>query len=135
MAKEADALSELKILVVEDNFLIAESIRDVFEERGCKVLGPVANVRNALAVLGQHSLNGAILDINLNGEYSFPIAQALSERGIPFFFLTGYDDVGIIPSDLRDVQRISKPFDAATLARVAILAFLPAANSQSSSLH
>jgi hypothetical protein len=43
--------------------------------------------------------------------------------------------VGIIPSDLRDVQRISKPFDAATLARVAILAFLPAANSQSSSLN
>ena len=131
MTKGPQQISDLKILVVEDNFLIAETIRDIFEERGCTVVGPVGNVRKGLALSNEDPLHGAILDINLNGEYSFPIAQALNERGIPFFFLTGYDDAGFIPSDLRNVQRISKPFDAATLARAAILAFLPAANSNS----
>ena len=125
--------SDLKILVVEDNFLIAETIRDVFEERGCTVVGPVGNVQKALALSHEGALDGAILDINLNGELSFPVAQLLNQRGIPFLFLTGYDDPGIIPPNLRGVQRISKPFDTSVLASAAILAFLPAAGASGSS--
>ena len=56
-------------------------------------------------------LDGAVLDVNLGGELSFPIAVTLAERGIPFLFLTGYDDLSVMPEEFRTVQRILQPFD------------------------
>jgi CheY-like chemotaxis protein len=97
-----------RILVVEDNFLAAEVVRDMLESSGCKVIGPVGRVADGLRLAEQEELDGAVLDINLNGDWCFPIAQALRQRGIPFIFLTGYDDAAI-PTELRPVRRLGKP--------------------------
>jgi FixJ family two-component response regulator len=59
-----------------------------------------------------------VLDLNLGGELSFPIAVTLAERGIPFVFLTGYDDIAVLPEQFRKVERILKPFDFANLVTV-----------------
>ena len=104
-------LQGLRVLVVEDNFLVAELVRSLLEECGSETVGPAARVDSALALVDEDGLDGAVLDINLAGEYCFPIAERLRERGVPFFFLTGYDDGQIVPPQFRDVPRLPKPFD------------------------
>ena len=104
-------LHGLRILVVEDNFLVAESVRDLLDDCGCRTIGPVPRVAPALALIESEGLDGAVLDINLGSEFCFPIAALLTERGIPFVFLTGYDDAALIPMAFRDVPCLSKPFD------------------------
>ena len=112
MSPMPSELRGLKVLVVEDNFLVAELVRSLFEACGCATVGPAARVDSALALIDDEGgLDGAVLDINLAGEYCFPVAERLSECGVPFFFLTGYDDGQIIPPRFRDVPRLAKPFD------------------------
>jgi DNA-binding response OmpR family regulator len=123
MGHKRDLLSGRNVLVVEDNFLVAEAIRDLLQEYGSAVLGPVGKVAPALALMDQYRVDAAILDINLQGEWSFPVARRLLARGIPFLFLTGYDDLSIIPPDMREVTRITKPFDDRNLAVHAGLLF------------
>jgi CheY-like chemotaxis protein len=95
--------------VVEDNFLAAEVVRDALEHNGCTVIGPVGRVADGLHLVEQEKLDGAVLDINLNGDRCFPIAQALKGRGVPFVFLTGYDSSSVIPADLQATRRLGKP--------------------------
>lgn len=99
----------LRILIVEDNFLAAEVVRDMLEGKGCTVIGPVGRIDEGLQLAEQEALDGAVLDINLNGEWCFPIAQALRRRQVPFLFLTGYNDAAIIPVELRPVRQLGKP--------------------------
>jgi hypothetical protein len=94
--------------------MIAEELIAV----GCQVVGPVAKLRQGVTVASVESLDGAFLDVNLAGEHSFPIADVLTERGIPFAFLTGYGD-GIIPPQYQNVPRLSKPFDLGDLVNLA----------------
>ncbi len=103
------SLEGLRILVVEDNFLAAEVVRDALESTGCTVIGPVARLEMGLQLAEQQQIDGAVLDINLNGDRCFPIAEALRQRGVPFIFLTGYDDAAIIPVELRPVRLLGKP--------------------------
>jgi len=112
-------LHGLRILVVEDAFLIAETIRDHLEGCGCEVVGPAARVRSALDLMEANTLDGAVLDVNLGDELCFPVAAALREAGVPVVFLTGYDDDSILPKDMRDLPRLSKPFDCGELTRTA----------------
>ena len=109
MAPSAKPLEGLRILVVEDNFLAAEVVRDALERSGCTVVGPVGRVADGLALAQQEKLDGAVLDINLNGDRCFPIADALSSRGVPFVFLTGYDSSTVVPDGLRTTRRLGKP--------------------------
>lgn len=109
-------LNGLKVLVVEDNLLLAEVICDVLETYGCQIVGPVPDVTQGLAVAREATLDGAVLDINLGGEPSFPIATALAERTIPYLFLTGYDNSRLIPPEHRAAERIPKPVDPAALS-------------------
>src|SRR5438128_10265294 len=102
----AGDLHGLKILVVEDNFLVAELLRELLVDCGCNVVGPAPGVDAGLDLMGQTELDGAVLDINLNGQRCFPIAAALSERSVPFVFLTGYDDPTMIPPEFREVPRL-----------------------------
>jgi len=120
MAKRPGELQGLRVLVVEDSFLVADTICDVLSERGCEVVGPAPNLEWGWRLSQQEGLDGAVLDVNLGGELSFPIAVTLAERGIPFLFITGYDDVSVMPEQFRTVQRILKPFDFDEL--VAIIA-------------
>jgi CheY-like chemotaxis protein len=110
-------LHGLRILVVEDNLLTADTIQDVLETGGCEVIGPAATVAAALDLIAQLALDGAVLDINLNGELSFPVAAALIERDIPFLFLTGCDDL-VVPPQYRAMRRLEKPSDMRQLAEI-----------------
>lgn len=103
-------LGGLRILVVEDNFLVAENMRELLTARGCDVIGPAPRVEVALSLLAANGrVDGAMLDINLGGEDCFPIAAALLERAIPFLFLTGYDEGMSIPAEFSHAPRLSKP--------------------------
>ena len=109
MATAAKSLDGLKILVVEDNFLAAEVVRDALEHNGCTVVGPVGRVADGLRLAEQEKLDAAVFDINLNGDRCFPIAETLKGRGVPFVFLTGYDSSTVIPAELRATPRLAKP--------------------------
>ena len=103
-------LGGLRILVVEDNFLVAENLRELLAARGCDVIGPAPRVEVALSLLAANGrVDGAMLDINLGGEDCFPVAAALRERDVPFLFLTGYDQGLSIPAEFRHAPRLSKP--------------------------
>jgi CheY-like chemotaxis protein len=115
-------LNSLRILVVEDNFLTADAIQDLLETSGCDVIGPASTVAEALALIAGKALDGAVLDISLGGELSFPVAAALIERDVPFLFLTGYDDL-VVPPQYRAMRRLEKPTDMRQLAEIVTSAF------------
>lgn len=83
-------LGGLRVLVVEDVAMLAWLVRDVLRNAGADVAGPVSDVALALALLSEQEVDAAVLDKNLNGETSDPIADALVARNVPFVFLTGY---------------------------------------------
>lgn len=106
----AAPLSGRRILVLEDNFLLAEVLSDLLEDNGCVLVGPAPRVQSALR-LCDASLDGALLDINLGRETCFAVADRLVERGVPFIFLSGYTDADAVPDRFRSVPRLTKPYD------------------------
>jgi CheY-like chemotaxis protein len=123
-APSRGALFGRTVLVVEDNYLIAEHVCGVLENAGCTVLGPVARVGRGLELArAAAGVDGAVLDINLDGQLCFPVSEALAARAIPFIFMTGYDDRTIIPSEFRSAPVLAKPIDEAALIAVAATTF------------
>ena len=110
------ALDGLRVLVVEDEPLVAMDIAAVLRRAGAAVLGPAHRLDAALALAAEEVLDGALLDINLHGQHVFPVADALAAREVPFVFTTGYDRVAI-PESYADVPLCSKPTDALRLAQ------------------
>lgn len=111
------SLQGCRILVVEDEYLIADAMQLGLEDEGAVVLGPAPSVRKALRLLeGAPDLDGAVLDMNLGDERVFPVADALQARGIPFLFTTGYD-AAAVPLAWRHVQRLEKPIQMAAVTR------------------
>lgn len=105
-------LSGCNILIVEDEFFIALELEDAFVGAGASVIGPVATVAEALALLDRApALDAAVLDINLQGEMIFPVADRLLARDIPFVFATGYE-LTSIPTAYDKVTRCEKPVNA-----------------------
>jgi DNA-binding response OmpR family regulator len=102
------SLSDRHILLVEDETLIALEFEDVLQEAGCKVVGPAATVEEALQLIGANSIDAALLDVNLNGEKVFPVADALRNGGIPFVLVTGHSDLAL-PSPYRLAPVLTKP--------------------------
>ena len=119
MAAPREGLTGLRILVVEDNFLVAEDLRGLLTKSGCDVVGPAPHVEQGLNLVAAGGLDGAVLDINLGEENCFPIAAALRARSVPFLFLTGYDDQALVPAEYHQAPRLSKPVDEARLVSVA----------------
>ncbi|WP_372425999.1 response regulator [Salinarimonas chemoclinalis] len=105
-----------RILVVEDEYFIADDLAQALAAEGAEVIGPVGDPREALALIARERIDRAVLDINLRGELVFEVASALKARGVPFVFATGYG-ANVVPSGLGDVPRWEKPFDATSLAR------------------
>jgi DNA-binding response OmpR family regulator len=97
-----------RILVVEDEWLIGDYIADHLTEVGYDVQGPFPNVTRALAFLDTATVDGAVLDITLGQEKSFPIAETLAVRGIPFVFLSGYVETDL-PVTLSNTTLLTKP--------------------------
>lgn len=114
MASDTQGLLDLRILVVEDTLMLAELLVDQLEDCGCRVVGPAAHLKRGLALAQSETFDGALLDVNLNGERCFPIAEVLTARAIPFAFLTGYGDAAI-PVKFREVPRLTKPYSSADL--------------------
>jgi len=106
-----------RVLVVEDEALIAMLTCDYLEELGCSIIGPFATAEKALTALEVDHVDLAVLDVNLgNGRTSFPVARALSERSTPFMFATGYGSSGV-RDEFPDVPVLAKPFTDAQLAK------------------
>ncbi len=115
-------LAGLVILVVEDEDLIAEDLMQALRRCGARVLGPVGYLHEALLVLeSADRLDGAVLDIGLHGEAVYPLADALTARGVPYVFVTGYATAAAIPARYRDVPRYEKPIDFELVARALAL--------------
>ncbi|CAN5908785.1 response regulator [soil metagenome] len=113
----------LRILVVEDEFLLAEDLRQALEGAGVVVLGPVASLAKAQArVLTESTIHGAVLDINVGGQRIFPLADVLMDRGVPFVFVSGYD-IGVVPPRFTGIPLLQKPvsLDALTSALMALI--------------
>ncbi|MDA9434010.1 response regulator [Bradyrhizobium sp. CCBAU 51627] len=117
LSRERAPLSGRRVLVVEDEYFLADDISRVLRSVGADVAGPVGEVEDALRILHDGSvLDGAVLDVNLRSEMVFPIAQELRARHVPFVFTTGYDPVSIAP-EFQDVLLWEKPIDVAAMIR------------------
>jgi CheY-like chemotaxis protein len=106
-----------RVLVVEDEMMIAMLVEDMLADLGCSVVGPAHGLDAALKLVGEEDgLDAALLDVNLAGQPVFAVADALRAKGVPAIFSTGYGEAG-----LRDVdagaQVLQKPFRAGDLAR------------------
>ncbi|HYD36910.1 MAG TPA: response regulator [Allosphingosinicella sp.] len=104
----------LRILVVEDEMLVAMTIEDMLLELGHDVAGLASRLGPALALAREGQFDAAMLDVNLAGEPSYEVADLLAERGIPFLFATGYGRQGI-DQRYRDLPILQKPFLAGEL--------------------
>jgi CheY-like chemotaxis protein len=105
-----------RIFVVEDESVITMLLQDMFEELNCEVVSLASRFRDALDKANTLSFDIAILDVNLNGQRTFPISEALSARGLPFIFATGYG-AAAVPENFRAAPVLRKPFRIADLER------------------
>ncbi len=117
MAASPSSHDGLKVLLVEDEALVAMLVEDMLAEQGCSVVAAASRLEEALAKVRDVSLDFdvAILDLNLAGETTFPVAEALARRGVPFVFATGYGAAGL-PPEWRARPTLQKPFTAADVA-------------------
>lgn len=107
------------LLVVEDDYMVASELALTLAQHGAEVVGPVGRIQEALALIESNEgrIGGAVLDINLQGERTFSIADALNARQVPYVFVTGYDDWSI-PKAYAQAPRFDKPVDPESLIRV-----------------
>jgi CheY-like chemotaxis protein len=112
-----DAPPRSGVLIVEDEALVAMDLESMFESLGYEIFATASSVKNALAALEKGTPQLAIVDMNLSGDSSLPIADALSKRGVPFVFATGYAELGEMPPHLADVPHLSKPISEKNLMR------------------
>lgn len=111
------SLAGRHILIVEDDFFVADDFAATFEGAGAKVVGPAASLSQALELIERtERLDGALLDINLQGEMVYALADRLRERGVPVVFATGYDR-SAIPDLYADIPLCEKPVDPQQVAR------------------
>lgn len=102
-------LAGVRVLLVEDEMMLLMMIEGMLEDMGCRSVTTAATVKQALAHLDEQTFDVAMLDLNLNGDRSYPIADALTERGVPFLFSTGYGSQGVMDG-YRDRPVLMKPY-------------------------
>ncbi|HET9902289.1 MAG TPA: response regulator [Xanthobacteraceae bacterium] len=105
-----------RILVVEDEILISMLLEDMLTDLGYEVAGTASRVEEALALARSAQIHAAILDVNLNGQEVFPVADVLAGRSIPFVFATGYGERAL-PAAYQERPTLQKPFEQFALAR------------------
>ncbi len=112
------ALDGLKILVVEDEFLVAMELTRMIRNLGGEVLGPVSTLTAATELLQGAELDGAVMDVKLGGDSSLPLAEELVARGVPVVLATGYPSE-VLPESLAATPRLSKPYSRTSFQEVA----------------
>ncbi len=108
-------LAGMRVMVVEDEALLAMWVEDILGEMGCEVVATASRLDDAMDKARALAMDVALLDVNLAGQLSYPVAEILQARGIPFVFATGYGAAGL-PNGLQDVPMLPKPFQQDRLA-------------------
>jgi DNA-binding response OmpR family regulator len=108
------SLKGVRVLVVEDEYFVAIMLEEMLQSAGCVVMGPIPRLREALDAVDHEDYDVALLDVNLAGERIDPVADALSERDVPFMFVTGYG-ANALPREYAERPNIGKPFRIAEL--------------------
>jgi CheY-like chemotaxis protein len=115
MTAAGNRLRARRVLIVEDEYYIAQDLRFALESEGARVIGPVAGVSEALALIQEGRVDAAVLDLDLeSGGDAYPVAEALRSLGIPFVFATGYDRRSIRP-EFGAVPHVGKPYEHGVL--------------------
>lgn len=104
------------VLVVEDDYFLACAMSRTLDAAGAEVVGPVPTVATAIRLVRTRKIDAAVLDVNLGGETSFPVADALAADGVPFIFVTAADET-MRPTRHRAVPWLQKPVEASTTVR------------------
>jgi len=112
-----------RILVAEDEGLIALELERILEDFGCEVVGPLASVDEVLENAERGGFDGALLDVNLRGRQIFEILPALQKLRLRLIITSGYDDVTLFPAPFRAMPRVAKPFDERELRRICEMVF------------
>jgi DNA-binding NtrC family response regulator len=110
----ASGAGRQRILLVEDETMVAGMLHRMLTDLGYLVVGPAADVNEAMAFIGDSNIDAVVLDINLDGEMSYPVADELSARGIPFVFSTGYGSDNL-SEDYNPAVLLKKPFRRSVL--------------------
>jgi CheY-like chemotaxis protein len=106
-----------RVLLVEDEYFIVDDMMHLFRSKGAEIVGPAASVGDALGLIeAAGHIDGAVLDVNLQGKMVYPVADALLARGVPFVFATCYD-LGAIPARYEHIARCEKPVAPFAVAR------------------
>jgi CheY-like chemotaxis protein len=112
--RRPDVLRQARILIVEDEALVAALLEDRLCALGCDLVGSAATVSEALDLVARERIDAAVLDVNINGEMVFPVADALRDRGIPFVFATAYGAAGVAERHNRHAV-LDKPYQERAL--------------------
>lgn len=112
----AESLQNRRILLVEDEVIIALAIEDMLINLGCEIVGPAFSLSAGQALAASEPLDAAVIDLNLGGESSVSIAQTLQRRDVPFCFSTGYGS-SVVPSGFQGRPVLQKPYTLESLAR------------------
>lgn len=111
----SDTLSGRRVMLVEDESLVAMLLETILEDMGCALVGTASSLDEGLALAREAGeIDAALLDVNVAGRPVFPIAEALRDRGVPFVFSTGYGQGGL-PDEWREQPTIQKPFTESTV--------------------
>ncbi len=111
-----------RILVVEDNFIMALDLSQMVEELGGVVVGPAGRLDEGVALAKSNEIDGAILDVNLDGSNTFNLADGLLAGHVPVIFATGYD-ARTLPDRFADTPKLSKPFSISSIEKALRKAF------------
>lgn len=122
-AVDGSTLAGLRLLVVEDEYMVAEHIGMLIEDSGCDLAGPVGTIEEALLAIREGGLDGVLLDANLNGDSTAPIAAELHAGAVPFIVVTGYGARTLANEALDEAPRLNKPFSKTEFERTLIATF------------
>jgi CheY-like chemotaxis protein len=109
-------LKGLRVLIVEDELIIAMELENLLGRLGCVVLEAAPTVKRALRAVGHQEADVAVIDMNLQGERATPVAEALQEQGVPFVLVTGYGSERLPEKALQDAPCLRKPVNGNQLA-------------------
>lgn len=112
-------LAGLRVLVVEDEMLISMLVEELLIEQSCEVVGPFSRIDDAMQAAETRAFDIALLDVNVDGAKIYPVAEAISRRGIPFLLLSGYGEAAI-PQAHPEWRACAKPFKADELIAMLI---------------
>ena len=119
---EPRSLKGARILLVEDEYFVALELKMILGALGAEIVGPASRLQTARELAKAERLDGAVLDVKLDGETTFPLAEELLDRGVPVLFTTGFSR-SVLPDRFKGAPCLPKPVNGAALRRLALTSF------------